>query len=699
MTNIPLLKEKISRAYYLLIILTIIFAFLTIGVFYIGSKTNQTSDGSPASVKIDTPLTAVGDINYSPFSFMTVDGPAGYDVDMIRAIANRMGRPLRIDLMQWSDAKQMVIDGKSDILLGAAVTSERRQIYEFTERTTRQRTAFFIREGMNPPPFDFSGWKGSVGVQRGDVHSEYMKQEHPTIPLTEYPDQQAGIMAVVNGSIDMLIGNYYVGISTIRTFHLGDTIRVIENPVTDMAHAPALQKGNLLLLHDLNVAIEELKNSGKAREIQERWFGPDEFSDRIYPYLVAGIIIVAVLVLIILGYLFILRKYTNQLSKTVASRTQELEERNQELFETGEELQKRLAELIESRKALAESQERFSLAMVATHDAIWDWKIESGEIYFSPGYYQMLGYADGEFTPCYDIWKQLLHPDDRNAAVSMLTNVLNGEDRTFETEFRMQTRSGEWIWILSRGMAVTHAPDGKATRIIGTHINVTDRRKIQEAMDAVNRKLNMLTSITRNEIQNQVFILLGYLDISKGVSDEPEMITLLNKMEGSVRQLSNRISFTRSYQDMGITAPKWQSLKECYIYAESHLDLKTITNIQEIGPYEIFADVFLEKALTDILENSLKHGGSVTHMRSWTSDTGSTLHLFIEDNGSGIPDDIKEAIFEPGSTGVNRGFGLFFVREVLSITDLSIREVGKAGVGAKFEIIIPKDRYRHRSED
>ena len=130
-------------------------------------------------------------------------------------------------------------------------------------------------------------------------------------------------------------------------------------------------------------------------------------------------------------------------------------------------------------KELQENEERFRLAMDATSDGLWDWDIETNHAYFSPGYYRILGYEPDEFPMTSQEWINRIHPDDREQALRANVDCLNNKRDSFEVEFRMKTKTGSWKWVLGRGKAVSRAADGKAIRMIGTHVDITQRKQAE----------------------------------------------------------------------------------------------------------------------------------------------------------------------------------------------------------------------------
>jgi len=173
---------------------------------------------------------------------------------------------------------------------------------------------------------------------------------------------------------------------------------------------------------------------------------------------------------------------------------------------------------------LRESEERFRQAMEATTDGLWDWNINSGDVYYSPAYSWMLGYDTAEFAERAESWTDHIHPDDRAKAVSVNQDCIENRIPNFEVEFRMRTKGGEWITILGRGKAVSRDANGRAIRMIGTHVDITGRKRSEEAVRASEAKFRSLfqdspvgiAAVTPNGkfIQaNQAFCeFLGYSD-------------------------------------------------------------------------------------------------------------------------------------------------------------------------------------------
>ena len=141
-----------------------------------------------------------------------------------------------------------------------------------------------------------------------------------------------------------------------------------------------------------------------------------------------------------------------------------------------------VTDLINTEEALRESEKRYSLSMDATNDGLWDWDIQNDIIYFSPGYSMMLGYNPNEFENKFETWKNLIHPDDLELAISNNMDCLNNISQQINVEYRMKAKDGGWRWILGRGRAVTRDANGIALRMIGTHVDITQRKEDEETL-------------------------------------------------------------------------------------------------------------------------------------------------------------------------------------------------------------------------
>ncbi len=126
---------------------------------------------------------------------------------------------------------------------------------------------------------------------------------------------------------------------------------------------------------------------------------------------------------------------------------------------------------------LYQSEERFSLAMKGANDGLWDWNIETNDVYYSPRWKSMLGYEENELDNNFSSWESLVHPDDKKNVLKKVQDYLAGRVNSFSVEMRMRHKNGKHIYILSRAFLVHCNSDKKPVRLVGTHVEITERKK------------------------------------------------------------------------------------------------------------------------------------------------------------------------------------------------------------------------------
>lgn len=137
---------------------------------------------------------------------------------------------------------------------------------------------------------------------------------------------------------------------------------------------------------------------------------------------------------------------------------------------------------IHTEHALRDSEEQLKLALEGSNDGLWDWDIRTNAVYYSPRWQTMLGYEPGEVKPHINAKEKLIHPDDFACVKQKLRDHLNGKTTIYQSEHRVKSRHGKWIWILDRGKVVEHDRHGKPLRAVGTHTDITERKQAEEAV-------------------------------------------------------------------------------------------------------------------------------------------------------------------------------------------------------------------------
>ncbi|MDD1681355.1 MAG: HAMP domain-containing histidine kinase, partial [Methanoregula sp.] len=218
-------------------------------------------------------------------------------------------------------------------------------------------------------------------------------------------------------------------------------------------------------------------------------------------------------------------------------------------------------------------------------------------------------------------------------------------------------------------------------------------KKSEQALMQARKKLNLLNTLTFQDIQNGIFSLAGFIQLAKGAGCSDDAVVLLKKGEDILRSVRTSLDFAKKFQNLGISQPRWHDVNYTLVNAISHLDFSAISRTVDLGSLEIYADPLLEDVFLTLMENVIVHGAGATEVRISSRKDTDRITILVEDNGPGIPAARKEEIFAREYKGTS-GTSLFFAREILSITDITLRETGEPGKGSRFEITVPEGKYR-----
>ena len=200
-------------------------------------------------------------------------------------------------------------------------------------------------------------------------------------------------------------------------------------------------------------------------------------------------------------------------------------------------------------------------------------------------------------------------------------------------------------------------------------------RGAQEAYREANTKLNLLSSITRDDILNQLTALKGYLELSEySIHDPDKLREYIAREQKNAETIEHQILFTREYQNIGVKAPAWQSVSLSILYAKGTLNLGKVEVVIDRSDLEVYADPLFGKVFYNLIENALVYGGDrLTTIRISSHESDSGLTIVCEDDGAGISEQDKKRLFERGY-GKHTGLGLYLCREILLITGITITE-------------------------
>jgi PAS domain S-box-containing protein len=284
-----------------------------------------------------------------------------------------------------------------------------------------------------------------------------------------------------------------------------------------------------------------------------------------------------------------------------------------------------------------------------------------------------------------------VHPEDRDHVNSTYLQTLQGKMIKEPYDFRIITKSGSVRWLDVKSVRISW---NKKPATLSFFIDITEQKKAEDALLQANRQLNLMTSLTRHDINNQITILMGFLRILEKEQSDPALSAYFQKISTTAKRISAMIRFTKEYEKIGVRAPVWQDTHTLIDAAVKEVPLGNVIVKNDLpSGTEMFADPLIVKVFYNLMDNAARYGEKISTIRFSVQESGENYLIVCEDDGEGIPAKEKEKIFDRGF-GKNTGLGLFFAREILSITGITIRETGEPGKGARFEIVVPKGAYR-----
>jgi PAS domain S-box-containing protein len=198
-----------------------------------------------------------------------------------------------------------------------------------------------------------------------------------------------------------------------------------------------------------------------------------------------------------------------------------------ELGELAAQFNRMSAQLRESYAALREREERLALVIQGTNDGIWDWNLETNEVYFSPRWKSMLGYEDHELANCLETWQQLIHPEDAERTLAAVQAHLESQVPVYQLEHRLRHKDGSYRWILARGIALRDA-QGRPYRMAGSHSDITERKEAEEA-------LRMAQQSLEQRVAERTHQLSTLLELSHNLASTLELHPLLEQILDQLR--------------------------------------------------------------------------------------------------------------------------------------------------------------------
>ncbi len=349
-----------------------------------------------------------------------------------------------------------------------------------------------------------------------------------------------------------------------------------------------------------------------------------------------------------------------------------------------------ITERKEAEQALMRREQEYRDLVENINEGIFRLDVQGTFTYVSPAMGKLMGRPG--HSPSELIgrnYMEFIYPDDRPLMEGHLQDRLSGA--TKKMTFRVLTDAGTTRWVLESSRPIRE--NGLLVGIQGVFLDVTDLKMMGIALRQVNKKLNILSGITRHDILNQITSMNLSLELVEAEAEDAVKRQRFFRTAGKIMaNLERIITFTRDYEDLGMNEPEWQDVG-AVINREAEPFANVITVTNEVRDCAVYADRMLGKVFANLIGNSVMHGGTVHAVTVSFEERGNGGCIIVADDGVGIPADMEEKIFSKG-VGKNTGFGLFLSREILDLTEMRIQETGEPGKGARFEIWVPEGKYR-----
>ena len=374
-----------------------------------------------------------------------------------------------------------------------------------------------------------------------------------------------------------------------------------------------------------------------------------------------------------------------------------------------------VTEQLEAEQRLRRTEERFAFAVEGAGDGVWDWNLVTGDMPLSANYEPMLGYAPGELPPTIEGWIQSVHPEDLARVQGELTDYFEGRADGYAPELRLRCKDGSYKWILCRGTVVERAADGRPTRMIGIHSDITTRKQAEAALvearetaERANQAKSEFLSSMSHELRTPMNAILGFgqlLDYDESLSeDNRDNVREILKAGQHLLELINEVldlaKVESGHIDLSIEPVQLHPVvQECMSLLSTQAAQRRLT-LYNACPDTLMvrADrIRLKQVLLNLLSNAVKYNRPGGHVRVQVQAVAADrLRIGVEDTGNGIPPQRLPELFQPFSrlgaenSGIEgTGIGLNITRRLVEMMGGEVGVHSEVGEGSTFWCELP----------
>ncbi|BAV09553.1 PAS domain S-box protein [Filimonas lacunae] len=362
-------------------------------------------------------------------------------------------------------------------------------------------------------------------------------------------------------------------------------------------------------------------------------------------------------------------------------------------------------------EAYKESEQRWQFALEGSGDGIWDWNVQTGEVFYSAQCKAMLGFTENEMGNSCTEWDKRVHPDDKDRYFADMHAHFMGKTTIYTNEHRVMCKDGSYKWVLDRGKVISWTEDGKPLRVLGTHADISEAKEkeiqLKQTLDIISEQNKRLTNFA-HIVSHNLRTHTGNLEMLLYIIDETKTEEEKQELMEHLKKVSAQLSETMQHLNDVISIQANIKKQRTVLYLREYIHKATEAMAGEIGlhkaliinnvPAEVtinYSPAYLESILLNCLSNAIKyrHPNRLPVVEVSYHEEGGRKVLEITDNGIGINlARYGQKLFGMYNTfhgnADAKGVGLFITKNQVEAMGGKIEVISEVDKGATFKIFL-----------